>query len=166
MSSILAPRHGYNVGHFPTRRHSTDSSTLHLSSLSNNSALSLIRQHAQPFSLDSTTTNSLDVVPQYFTSGLDTASLLSSDVQTAYVSGYLFSEVLIPTPVPTHKRRPEYFTSQPSRPPTPNCADQSMGVDGTTIYESQSDPRFILLTQRFINNNGTLQLNEKKQNSK
>ena len=114
MSSILAPRHGYNVRHFPTRRHSTDSSTLHLSSLSNNSALSLIRQRAQPFSLDSTTTNSLDVVPQYFTSGLDTASLLSSDVQTAYISGYLFSEVLIPTPVPTHKRRPEYFTSQPS----------------------------------------------------
>ena len=129
---------------------------MHLSSLSNNSALGLIRQHAQPLSPGSNTTHSSDFVPQYFTSGIDTASLLSSDVQTAFFSGNHFSEVLIPTPVPSHVRFPEYFTSQHSRPPTPNFADYPLRVDGTTIYKPQADPRFPVLTERFIDNNDTL----------
>ena len=34
----------------------------------------------------------------YFTSGFETASLLSSNPQTAFLSGDLFSQVVIPTP--------------------------------------------------------------------
>ena len=114
----------------------------------------LQRQHAQPLSSD---THSSELVPQsYFTSGLDTASLLSSDVQTAYLSGNLFSEVLIPTPVPPHIRLPEYYTSEHSRPPTPNFTDYPIRVDGTTIYEPKNDPRFPILTERFITNNDRL----------
>ena len=56
----------------------------------------------------SSDTQSSELGPQsYFTSGLETASLLSSDVQTALLSRNLFSEVLIPTPVPAHIRLPE-----------------------------------------------------------
>ena len=40
-----------------------------------------------------------------------TASLLSSDAQTAFLSGNLFSEVIMPTPVPAHIRQPEYYTA-------------------------------------------------------
>ena len=61
-SSILVPRHGCNLRPFPTRRLSTDSSTLNLSSVSNNSAFRLIRQHAQLLSTDSSTTHSSDFV--------------------------------------------------------------------------------------------------------
>ena len=89
----------------------------------------------------------------YFTSGLDTASLLSSDAQTAFLSGNLFSEVIIPTPVPAHLRIPEYYTAEHSGPPTPNFADYPIRVDGTTIHDPSHDPRFPLLTQRFITNN-------------
>ena len=88
-----------------------------ISPLSSNSALRLAQQHAQQLSSN---THSSVLVPQsYFTSFVETASLLSSsDVQTAYLSGNLFSEVLIHTPVPPHVRIPEHFTSEPSRPPT------------------------------------------------
>ena len=58
-------------------------------------------------------THSLELVPQsFFTSGLDTASLLSSDAQTEFFSGNLFSEVLIATPVPSHIRLPECYTAE------------------------------------------------------
>ena len=76
--------------------------------------------------------------------------------KTAYLLGTLFSEVLIPTPVAPHVQIPEYFTSQHSRPPTPNFTDYSIRVDGTTIYEPQADARFTLLPKRFFNNNETL----------
>ena len=61
--------------------------------------------------------------PPYFTSGFETASLLSSNPQTAFLSGDLFSQVVIPTPVLAHIRLPEYYTAKHSRPPTPNFAD-------------------------------------------
>ena len=109
-SSDIIPHHKYNLRPLPNRRLSaTDSSKLNFSALSSNSALRLLRQHAQPISSD--TVHSSDSIPQsYLTSGLDTASLLSSDVQTAYLSGNLFSEVLVPTPVAPHVRISEYFT--------------------------------------------------------
>ena len=66
----------------------------------------------------------------YFTSVFETASLLSSDSQTAIFSGNLFSEVIIPTPVPAHIRIPEYYIADQSRPPTPNFADYQLRVDG------------------------------------
>ena len=78
----------------------------------------------------------------HFTSGLETASLLSSDAQTAFLSGNLFSEVIIPTPVPAHIRMPENYTADLSRPPTPNFADYTLRVDGTTINDPKNDPRF------------------------
>ena len=107
--------------------------------------------------MSSDSSHSSELVPQsYFTSGVDTASLLSSDAQTAYLTGNLFSEVLLPTPVPPHVRIPEYFTADHSRPPTPNFTDYPIRVDGTTIYDPQNDPRFPVLTERFINANPAL----------
>ena len=102
-------------------------------------------------------TNSSEFIPSpYFTSGFETASLLSSHAQTAFLSGNLFSEVLIPPPVPAHIRLPEYYTADQSRPPTPNFADYPLGVDGITIYDPQNDPRFPILAERFITNNDLL----------
>ena len=153
-SSLFVPQHRYNLRDRPSSRLSTDTSTLNLSALSSNSALRLVRQHAQPLSFE---TNSSEFIPSpYFTSGFETASLLSSDAQTAFLSGNRFSEVIIPTPVPAHIRLPEYFTADQSRPPTPNFADYPLRVDGRTIYDPQNDPRFPILAERFITNNDIL----------
>ena len=129
--------------------------TRNFSALSSNFAFRLLRQHTQPFSSESP--HSSELVPQsYFASGVDTASLISSDVQTAYLSGNLLSEVLIPTPVASHVRIPEYFTSDHPRPPTPNVADYPIRVDGTIIYDPQNHTRFPLLRERFIANDNSL----------
>ena len=164
-SSLFIPQHRYNLRDLPSRILSTETSTLHLSALSSNSALRLVRQHAQPLSSE---THSSELVPSpYFTSGFDTASLLSSDAQTALLSGNLFSEVIIPTPVPAHVRLPEYYTADHSRPPTPNFADYPLRADGITIYDPQNDPRFSLLAERFFFLITIFYLiKEKKQNSK
>ena len=87
-SSLFVPKHRYNLRDLPSRRLSTDTSTLNFSALSNNSALRLVRQHAQPLSSD-TPSSELFQSP-YFTSGIETASLLSSNAQTAFLSGDLF----------------------------------------------------------------------------
>ena len=92
----------------------------------------------------------------YFTSGFETASLFSSNPQTAFLSGDLFSQVVIPTPVPAHIRLPEYYTAEHSRHPTPNFADYPLTVDGITIYDPQNDPRFPIFAERFYNNNDLL----------
>ena len=161
-SSDIVAQHRYNLRPLPKRRLScTDSSTLNFSALSSNSALRLLRQHAQPLSCENP--HSSELFPQsYFTSGVNTASLISSDVQTAYLSGNLFSEILIPTPVAPHVRNPEYFTCDHSRPPTPNFADYPIRVDGTTIYDPQNHPRFPLLTERFIANKNSLFIKRKE----
>ena len=153
-SSLFVPKHRYNLRDLPSRRLSTDTSTLNFSALSSNSALRLVRQHAQPLSSD-TPSSELFQSP-YFTSGIETASLLSSNAQTAFLSGDLFSQVVIPTPVPAHIRLPEYYTAEHSRPPTPNFADYPLRFDGITIYDPQNDPRFPILAERFINNNDLL----------
>ena len=44
--SLFVPQHRYNLRDLPSRRLSTDTSTLNLSALSSNSALRLVRQHA------------------------------------------------------------------------------------------------------------------------
>ena len=130
-------------------------STLNFSALSIYFALRLLRQHAQ--SLSSDTTHSSEHVPRsYFTSGVDTASLLSSDVQITYLSGNLFSEVLVPPSVAPHVRFPEYFTSDHSRPPTTNFAEYPIRVDGIKIYDPQNDPSFPILTEGFIATNNSL----------
>ena len=99
-SSLFVPQQRYNLRDLPSRRLSTDTSTLNLCALSSNSALRLVRQHAQ---LLSSETNSSELIPSpYFTSGFETTSLLSSDAQTAFLSGNIFAEVIIPTPVPAH----------------------------------------------------------------
>ena len=101
----------------------------------------------------SSETHSSERIPSpYFTSGFETASLLSSDAQTAFLSGNLFSEVIIPTAVPAHIRLPEYYTADHSRPPTPIFADYPLRVEGITIYDPQNDPRFPILAERFIAN--------------
>ena len=110
----------------------------------------------------SSETNSSEFIPSpYFTSGSETAFLLSSDAQTALLSGNLFSEVIIPTPVPAHIRIPEYYTADQSRPPTPNFADCPLRVDGIAIYDPQDDPRFPILAERFIANNDLSQKRKK-----
>ena len=96
-SSLFVPKHRYNLRDLPSRRLSTDTSTLIFSVLSSNSALRLVRQHAQPLSSD-TPSSELFQSP-FFTSGFETASFLSSNPQTAFLSGDLFSQVVIPTPV-------------------------------------------------------------------
>ena len=84
-SSDIVPQHRYNLRHLPNRRLSaTDSSTLNFSALSSNSALRLLKQNAQSLSSESPHSSEL-VLQSYFTSGVDTASLISSDVQTAYL---------------------------------------------------------------------------------
>ena len=105
----------------------------------------------------SSETHSSELVPSpYFTSGFDTASLFSSNGQTAFLSGDLFSQVLIPTPVPAHVRLPEYYLAEHSRPPTPNFADYPLRIDGITIYDPLNDLRFPILAERFIANNDLL----------
>ena len=85
---------------------------------------------------------------------MGTASLISSDVQTAYLSGKFFSEDLVPTLVQPTIPLPEYFTADNSRPPTPNFADYQLRADGITIYEPKSS--FYSSCKRFIQNNDTL----------
>ena len=105
----------------------------------------------------SSETHSSELIPSPFcTSGFDTASLLSSNAQTAFLSGDFFSQVIIPTPVPAHVSLPEYYTAEHSRPPTPNFAIYLLRVDGITIYDPQNDPRFPILAERFIANNDLL----------
>ena len=160
--SLFVLHHRYNLRDLPSRRLSTDTSTLNLSALSSNSALRLVRQHAQPLSSE---TNSSDFIPSpYFTSGFETASLLSSDAQTAFLPGDLFSEVIISTPVPAHIRIAEYHTADRPRPPTPNFADYPLRVDGITIYDPQHDPRFPILAERFITTTISYLTKERKQN--
>ena len=131
-----------------------------MSSETNSSEFRLVRQHAQPLSSE---TNSSEFIPSpYFTSGFETASLLSSDAQTAFLSGNLFSEFIIPTPVPAHFRLPEYYTADQSRPPTTKFADYPLRVDGITIYYPQHDPRFPILAERFITNNDPLSQKRKE----
>ena len=159
-SSLFVPQHRYNLRDLPSRRLSTDTSTLNLSALSSNSTLRLVRQHEQPLSSE---TNSSEFKPSpYFTSGFEAASLLSSDAQTAFLSGNLFSEVIIPTPVPAHNRLPVYHTADQSRPPTPNFADYTLRIDGITIYDPQNDLRFPILAERFITNNDPLSQKRKE----
>ena len=158
--SIFFLQHQYNLRDLPSRRLSTDTSTLNSSALFSNSASRLVRQHAQPLSSE---THSSELIPSpYFTSGFETASLLSSHAQTAFLSGNLFSEVIIPTPVPAHIRLPEYYTADHSRHPTPNFADYPLRVDGITIYDPQNDPRFPILAERFIANNDFLSQKRKE----
>ena len=153
-SFLFPPQHRYNLRVLPSRRLSTDTSTLNLSAISSNAALRLVRQHAQPLSSE---THSSELIPSpYFTPGLETALLLSSDAQTAILSGNRSSENLIPTPVPAHIRLPDYFTSDHSRPPTPNCTDYPLRVDGVTIHDPQNDPRFPILAERFLTQNDQL----------
>ena len=105
----------------------------------------------------SSETHSSELIPSpFFTSGFETVSLPSSNAQTVFLSGDLFSQVVIPTPVPAHIRLPEYYTAEHSRPPTPNFADYLLRVDEITIYDPENDPRFPILAERFIANNDFL----------
>ena len=124
------------------------------SALSSKSALRLARQHAQPLSSE---TIPSELYPQsYFTSGIETTSLISSDAKTAFLSGNLFSEVIKRTPVPAHIRLPEYYTAEHSRLPTPIFEDYPIRVHRTTSYDPSQDPRFPILTERFTANNDSL----------
>ena len=112
--------------------------------------------------MSSETNSSEFILSPYFTSGFETASLLSSDAQTAFLSGNFFSEVIISTPVPAHIRLPESYTADQSRPPTPNFADYPLRVVGITIYDPQNDPRFSILAERFITKNDFLSQRRKE----
>ena len=96
------------------------------------------------------------------TSRVDTASLLSSDVQTATLSGYFFSHVLIHTPVAPNVRLAEYFARDPAIPPTPKFADYSIRVDSLIIYDAQTGTRFPIFAERSKNKNETLSNKNKR----
>ena len=72
-----------------------------------------------------------------------------SDAQIAFLSGNLFSEVLIHTPVPSHIRLPEFYTAEHSRP-APNFADYPLRNDSTTIYDPKNDPIFQFLQNALL----------------
>ena len=115
----------------------------------------------------SSETNSSEFIPSpYFTSGFETASLLSSDAQTRFFSGNLFSEVLIPIPAPAHIRLPEYYTADQSncRPPTPNFSDYPLRVDGITIYDPRTILDFLFLQNALLQITISYLKKEKKQN--
>ena len=116
--------------------------------------------------MSSETHPSKPIPSPYFTSGFETASLLSSNAQTAFLSGNVFSEVVKPTPVRAHIRLPEYYTADHCRTPTPTFADYPLRVDGITIYDPQNDPRFPLFAERFIANNDRLSQKRKKKELK
>ena len=90
------------------------------------------------------------------TSGVDTAPLTSSDIQTAYLSVNIFLGVLLNDPVAPEVRLAEYFIAENSRPPSLNNIDYPLRVDGLTIYEPQSDHRIIIHTERFMNYNNKI----------
>ena len=153
--SLFVPHHRYNLRDLPSRRLSTDTSTLNLSALSSNSTLRLLRQHAQPLSSEKQIPLTLYLLHILH---LVLIPLLYFH-QTLRLHSFpeiFFSEVIIPTPVPAHIRIPEYYTADQSRPPTPNFADYPLRVDGITIYDPQHDPRFPILAERFITNNDLL----------
>ena len=77
-------------------------------------------------------------------------------MQTACLSGNLFKEVSVPTPVQPTVRLPEYFTAYNPRSHTPNFAYYPLRVDGITVYEPIFNPGFTLLAERLIINNDTL----------
>ena len=77
-----------------------------------------------------------------------------------------FFEVLIPTPVPAHVRLPEYFTAEHTRPPFPNFADYPICIGGITNYDPNDNPRFPILTERFIEISIHFRTGEEKWNSK
>ena len=87
-STLCVPHRRYNIRNLPTRTHSTYTSTLNFYRLSSNSALRFAGQHAQALSSE---IHSSEFAPQsYFTADLDTASLFSSDVETAFLSGICY----------------------------------------------------------------------------
>ena len=91
MIYISIPQHRYTLCPLRSRRLSTDTFTVNFSALSSSSASRLLRQHAQP---QSSATQSSELARySHFTSGIGTASSKSSDVQIAFLSGNLFSEV-------------------------------------------------------------------------
>ena len=63
---------------------------------------------------------------------------------------------MIPNPVPSYIRIPEYYTADHFRAPTTNVADKPQRVNGITIYDPKNDPRFPILTERFITTNDFL----------
>ena len=114
--------------------------------------------------MSSETHSSVLIHSPYSTSCFETASLLSSNAQTAFLSGDLFSKAVIPTPVPAHVRLPDYYTAEHSRPP--NFADYPLRVDEITIYDPQNDPRFPVPAERFIANNDLLSYKRKQKELK
>ena len=127
-SSLFVPHHRYYPRNIPTRRLSTDISTI---------ILFLIFQATLHYGLKNNLYLLMHILPN-LTSGLVFASLLSSGVQTAYLSGNLFSKVLIPNPVPAHVQLPEDYTAEHSRPPTPFSAVYPIQVHLITIYDTKT----------------------------
>ena len=114
----------------------------------------------------SSETRSSELDPQsYFTSGLDTASLLSLDAQTAFLLGNIFSEVIIPNPVPAHIRLPEYYTAEDSPSPTPNFETIQLELT-ELLYTIQHAIPFSNTYRTFLQRTIYYRTEEKKQHLK
>ena len=122
-ASTRVPRHSYNLRSQPRR------SSQELQSLTSSSTNSkLVRQQAQPRSETSSLSSSHPTIPSSLsipfqvTSGFETASLLSEDLQTISDSAANFSRVYSSSSILSDSsiQLPKYFVDDFSRPPTPN----------------------------------------------
>ena len=137
--------HRYNLRPLLSRRLGTDTSTLNFSALPSYSALRLARQHAKPLFSDK---HSSDLVPQSFhTSGVETASVLSSYVQTAYLSGNPFVLKILYPLLSLHKCFYLNISQQ-------NVPDTQLLMQTTcwpyNYSRPKNDPSFPVLSERFI----------------
>ena len=69
---------------------------------------------------------------------------------STFIPGNLFSEGIKPTPVPAHIRRPEYYSADHSRPPTPNFAEYPIRVDELLYTIQKTMPVFQFLQNALL----------------
>ena len=120
----------------------------------------LIRQQAQPRSEIPSLSSSHSSIPSSLslpfqvTSGFESASLISEDPQTISDSASNFSRVYSPSSTRSDSsiQLPEYFPEEFFRPPTPNPHQYPIRVNSQSIRSPNEDPRYTVLSTRYINN--------------
>ena len=163
-ASTRVPRHSYNLRSQP-RRLSQELS----SSTSSSTNSRLVRQQAQSRSNTPSLSSSHPTIPSsvslpfQVTSGFESASLISEDPHTISDSAANFSRVYSPSSILSDSsiQLPENFLEEFLRPPTPNPHEYPIRVNSTIIRTLNEDPRYTVLSIRFINN-GSLS-NSRKQ---
>ena len=123
---------------------------------SSSTASRLVRQHAQPRSETPSLSSSHPTLPSSlsipFTSGFETATLISDDPASIADSAANFSQVYSPSSIPSTSsiQLPEYFLEEYSRPPTPNPHEYPIRVNRQIVRTLNEDPRYTSVPMRFI----------------